>query len=352
MKITVISGLKKGLRRGEIKRLRRDQNFRALALLSGGLDSLLAVRLIREEGIEIIGIGFSSPFFSSAAGEAAASRLRIPFSHFDLTDELLKILPHPRYGYGKNLNPCADCHKLMIREAFRRRKELGADFVITGEVLGQRPKSQTRDMLYAVAGGGEKGLLLRPLSARLLPETIPEREGWVNRDKLLDISGRSRKRQLALAEKFGITEYTSPGGGCLLTEAAFCRKMAELKYQEGWKAEYLRLLSLGRHFRLPSGGRVISGRDEKENDRLEKAARRDDCFFQTTVHPGSLLLLKSRGRLNQDDLATAAAIAARYSRERTAAAVKVNCRVAGKPGEDRKITVAPLPLKKLEALRI
>lgn len=321
-------------------------------MLSGGLDSLLAVRLIREEGIEVTGIGFSSPFFTSASGKTAARHLRIPFVHFDLTNEFLKILLHPRYGYGKNLNPCADCHRLMIREAFRRREELGADFVITGEVLGQRPKSQTRDMLNAVAKGGEEGLLLRPLSARLLPETIPEKEGWVNRENMLDISGRSRKRQLALVVKFGITEYATPGGGCLLTKAAFCRKMEELKCQEGWKAEYLRWLSLGRHFRLPSGARVMSGRDEKENDRLEKAARKDDYFFQTIVHPGSLVLLKSRGRPDQEDLATAAAIAARYSRERTADVVKVNCRGAGKPGENQELTVAPLSSEKLEALRI
>ena len=334
------------------KKKRDGRKLRALALLSGGLDSLLAVRLIQEQGIEVIGIGFSSPFFSFVPGENAAGHLKIPFSHFDLTAELLKIIDHPRYGYGKNLNPCADCHQVMIREAFRRRKDLEADFVISGEVLGQRPKSQTRDMLNAVAGGGEKGLLLRPLSARLLPVTIPEKKGWVNRKKLFNISGRSRKRQLALAEKFGITEYSPPGGGCLLTEAAFCRKMMELKHQEGWKPEYLFLLSLGRHFRLPSETRVISGRDEKENDRMERVARRGDYLFQTAIHPGSLLLLKSRARPDQDDLITAAALAARYSRERTAAAVKVNCWVAGKSGENQELTVAPLSSEKLEALRI
>lgn len=331
---------------------RDGRKHRALALISGGLDSLLAVRLIQEQGIKVTGIGFSSPFFSSTAGEAAARRLGISFHSMDITADFLKILPHPHYGYGKNLNPCADCHQIMIREAFRRRQELGADFVITGEVLGQRPKSQTRDMLNAVARGGEKGLLLRPLSARLLPVTIPEEKGWLKREDLLDISGRSRRRQISLADKFGIRKYLSPGGGCLLTEAGFCRKMKELWEHEGWKAGYLHLLSIGRHFRLPSGARAISGRDEKENDRLERVARRGDYLFQTAIHPGSVVLLKSRGSPDQNDLNTAAAVAARYSKEKNAAAVQVICRVWGKPREDTEMTAAPLPSERLDSLRI
>jgi hypothetical protein len=169
---------------------------------------------------------------------------------------------------------------------------------------------------------------------------------------LLNISGRSRKRQLALAEKFGITEYSTPGGGCLLTEAGFCRKMRELKEREGWTPGYLRLLSLGRHFRLPSGSRVVSGRDERENNLLEKAAGKHDCLLQTVDSPGSLVLLKCGPNPDENDIITAAAIAARYSKEKNRTTLQVSCRIRGKPGEDREMTAAPLPSEKLELLRI
>lgn len=288
--------------------------MKALILLSGGLDSILAAELIRQQGIETIGVGFKSPFFGCEKGRRAARELGMPFYYFDIASQLIEILKHPRYGYGKNLNPCIDCHRMMVREAFRRMEYLGASFVVTGEVLGERPKSQNHSGLNAVAKAGKEGLLLRPLSALLLEETIPEREGWVNRQELLDISGRSRKRQIELAARFGIKDYPSPAGGCLLTESGYCRKLLELKNKEGWKAEHLELLRLGRHFRLLSGNKAVSGRNEAENRKLHEIALPDDYFFQAVEKPGSLALLRAKGGSSGDDIKVAASICTRYSK--------------------------------------
>jgi len=243
--------------------------MKALALLSGGLDSILAARVIMDQGIEVVGISFSTPFFSSERGRRSALELGIDFRSYDITAEYIGILSHPRYGYGRNCNPCTDCHRLMVLVAARKLEELEASFIVTGEVVGQRPKSQTRDALNAVAKVISTKLLLRPLSALLLSETFPEKEGWVDRSKLLSLSGRSRKAQLALAAEYGLKDYSSPGGGCLLTEPGYCRKLLELKEKEGWKIPDLELLRVGRHFRIPSGARVVSGRDDRDS-RVDK----------------------------------------------------------------------------------
>lgn len=303
--------------------------MKALALLSGGLDSMLAVRLIIDQGIEATGVGFTSPFFGSERGRRAAENLGIPFQARDITAGMIGILQHPVYGYGKNLNPCTDCHRLMVASAAGLLEEEGAAFIISGEVLGQRPKSQTRDALNAVAKGAGRGLLLRPLSALLLEETVPEREGWVDRSRLLGVSGRSRKVQIELAEKYGLTGYGSPGGGCLLTEAGFCRKLLELKEHEGWEPGELALLRVGRHFRLPSDGRAVSGRDRGENEELERLARPGDLLFQAVERPGSLILLRKMGPVTARDRDLAAAICRRYSKEKNADGLAVSCRVKG-----------------------
>ena len=312
---------------------------------------MLATRLILEQGIEVVGICFATPFFSGERGSRSAAALGIPVHPFDITGEFIEILKHPVYGYGKNCNPCTDCHRLMISTAGRRMEELGASFIITGEVIGQRPKSQTRDALNAVAGGVPKGFLLRPLSARLLGETIPEKEGWVDRTKLLGISGRSRKIQFALAKRYGLKGYSSPGGGCLLTESGFCRKLMELKEREGWEVDDLELLRVGRHFRLPSGAKVVSGRDELENLILEKLARGDDYLFQASARPGSLILLRKSGEVSPEDRATAAAICVRYSKEKEGR-VEIGCRKGSGKGEGSMVTAHRLPADRLEQIRI
>lgn len=306
--------------------------MKALSLLSGGLDSILATRLILDQGIEVIGVGFSSPFYTSSRGQRAAAGLEIPFYSRDLTEGMIAILNNPVYGYGKHLNPCTDCHRLMVATAAGLLDELGASFIFTGEVLGQRPKSQTRDALNAVAKGVGRGLLLRPLSALLFPETIPEREGWVDRSRLLGIFGRSRKIQFDLAEKYGLSGYASPGGGCLLTEKVFCRKLEELKEHEGWEADELNLLRVGRHFRLSPGVRAVSGRNQEENENLEELAREGDYLFQAAERPGSLVLLRKRGPVTDRDRELAAAICLRYSKEKDPTRLEIVYREVGRDG--------------------
>jgi tRNA U34 2-thiouridine synthase MnmA/TrmU len=333
--------------------------MKALALLSGGLDSYLAVKLLQEQSIEAIGVSFRSPFFGCEGGRKAATLLDIPFHCVDITEKYLPLLENPRYGYGKHLNPCTDCHRLMVAEAFSRMEGLMASFVVTGEVLGQRPKSQHRDALNSVAKGGARGLLLRPLSAKLLEETIPEKEGWVDRSRLLDISGRSRVRQMELARKFGVSEKFSPGGGCLLTDDEYCRRLREIKDREGWTVASTALLRVGRHFRLPLragshfGAKAVSGRDEQENEDLDKMAREGDLLFQARERPASLVLLRdASGKAGPEDIALAAAITARYSRAAAGQPIAIDYWRKGCFAERETTTAAPPPPADLEAWRI
>ncbi|HDL65061.1 MAG TPA: DUF814 domain-containing protein [Proteobacteria bacterium] len=326
--------------------------MKALALLSGGLDSMLAARLIMDQGVEVLGISYSTPFFSSERGRRSALELGIDFQSYDITAEYIGILRHPRYGYGRNCNPCTDCHRLMVSIATRKLEELAASFIITGEVVGQRPKSQTRDAMNAVAKGTSPGLLLRPLSALLLPETMPEKEGWVDRSKLLSLSGRSRKDQFALAARYGLKDYSSPGGGCLLTEPGYCRKLLELKEEEGWKIPDLELLRVGRHFRISSGVQVVSGRDDRENRALIKLAGENDYLFQATLRPGSQVLLRCRGEYLSGDIAAAAAICARYSKEKEEPIFEIDYWRGGERREVKRISASPMAEEGLDGFRI
>ncbi len=313
---------------------------------------MLAARVIMDQGITVIGISFSSPFFRSERGRQSARELGIEFHSIDISAGYIGILKHPRYGYGKNCNPCTDCHRFMISIAARKLEELGASFIITGEVVGQRPKSQTRDAMNAVAKGAAPGLLLRPLSALLLGETIPEQEGWVDRGRLLAISGRSRREQYRLAEKYGLKDYSSPGGGCLLTESGYCRKLMELKEEEGWNISDLNLLRVGRHFRIHPGARVVSGRNDGENQELIKLAEENDYLFQATRRPGSLVMLRCRDEYDPGDLAAGAAICARYSKEKEKALFEIDYWRGGKRKEVRQISASPMPEDDLNGLRI
>ena len=247
---------------------------RGLSLMSGGLDSQLAVRVLQRAGAEMEAVAFETPFFRADAARKAAAALGVPLRVVDFTDEEVALVENPPHGFGGAMNPCIDCHAAMIRRAGELMRELGYDFVATGEVRGQRPMSQNSQSLVTVEkASGMKGRLVRPMSAKLLEPTIPELEGLIDREKLLDISGRSRERQIALAAEFGITDYPSPAGGCKLTEEAFGRKLRDLKDHEGLRSrELLELLTVGRRFRLPGGSSVILGRDAVENGRLEKGS--------------------------------------------------------------------------------
>lgn len=276
----------------EVRRGEREKR-RALVLLSGGLDSMLACEVLRRCGVEVFGIAFKSPFFGGAKAEKAASYLGVPLVVVDITEPHLEVVKKPRFGYGKNLNPCIDCHALMVAQALAEMEKLQADFLATGEVLGERPKSQNREALAQVArasGAGE--LLLRPLSARLLPETRPEREGWVDREKLLDISGRSRRRQMDLAQKWGITEYENPAGGCLLTDAGFSSRLEELlrRVPECDRRD-VELIKLGRQV-WRGNTLLVVGRRHEENLGLEEIALPSDALCRERERPGPTALLR------------------------------------------------------------
>ena len=228
--------------------------MKAISLFSGGLDSQLAVAVIQKQGITVEGVNFTSPFFGAdERTQKAARHLGINLHLLPVGEEYItQVLRNPKYGYGKNMNPCIDCHAFMIRKAGDFMSEIGASFIITGEVLGQRPMSQNKSSLMTVEKlSGYRGYVVRPLSGKLLSPTIPEQEGWIERDKLLDISGRGRTRQIQLAEELGIKEYPSPAGGCLLTEANYARRLRIIMDSKEIPGQTeLELLKLGRHFIL------------------------------------------------------------------------------------------------------
>ncbi|CZE46222.1 argininosuccinate synthase domain-containing protein [Campylobacter geochelonis] len=252
--------------------------MKALSLFSGGLDSMLAIRLMAMQGIEVtalhMDIGFGSRGDKSELLRKRAELAGAKFKIIDIKNKYLQdVLLHPKYGYGKNFNPCVDCHGFMFKTALLMLEDEGASFIVTGEVLGQRPMSQRKEALFNVSSlsGDENGLILRPLCAKHLEPTTPELKGWVEREKLLDISGRGRTRQLAMAKEFGFDEFESPGGGCLLTMQNFASKMKDALKFEGLDT-YLdtQILKFGRHLRLDDGAKVIIGRDEKDNEGLER----------------------------------------------------------------------------------
>ena len=239
--------------------------------MSGGLDSQLAIRVLQNAGAEVEAVCFSTPFFDCTAAKAAAEALGVKLHVIDFTADEISLIENPPHGFGGAMNPCIDCHALMIRRAGELMERLGYEFVATGEVQGQRPMSQNKQSMGIVEKcSGLKGRLIRPLSAKLLEPTIPELEGRIDRERLLDISGRGRERQIALAAEFGIVDYPSPAGGCKLTEEGFCRKLKDLKDHEGLGDRRLvELLLVGRRFRLPGGSGVILGRDRAENGVLK-----------------------------------------------------------------------------------
>jgi len=243
---------------------------KALGLCSGGLDSILAALILKDQGIDVTWISFETPFFDAKAAKKASKQTGIPLIVKDITDAYMKMIKAPKAGFGKNMNPCMDCHTLMFAEAGAMMAETGADFLFSGEVVGQRPKSQTKNSLrYVEKNCGFEGLILRPLSAGLLPETIAEQKGLVDRRRLLSISGRSRKPQAALAQKYGITEYPAPAGGCLLTNKGYSQRLRDLLYvQKTQSKTQLYLLKYGRHFRLNSRSKLVVGRNQAENKRI------------------------------------------------------------------------------------
>jgi tRNA-specific 2-thiouridylase len=286
---------------------------RALGLLSGGLDSMLAATVLRQQGIEVAGVVFVTPFFGAARARESAAHLGLPLVEQDITEAYYPLLVSPPRGFGSQHNPCIDCHILMLRQAAALMEAQGFDFVFTGEVLGQRPMSQHRGALNLVAReSGCPELVLRPLSAKLLTPTRPELEGWVDRERLLDISGRGRKRQMELASHYGITNYPSPAGGCLLTDPGYAARLKELlTHIPKPSRRDLELLKWGRHFRLPGGVKVVVGRTHKENEAISRLLASGDLVLRVQGFPGPLVLVP--GAFNLEGMAEAALLAASYS---------------------------------------
>ncbi len=272
---------------------------KAVALISGGLDSILAARIMMDQGFEIVGLYGTSAFSKSYGAEETthasrvAQEVGIDLRVMDLGQEYIDLIRNPDHGYGKNSNPCIDCKIYMLRKAKAVMEELGSPFVITGEVLGQRPMSQRRDTLHVIErDSGMKNMILRPLSAKLLPPTRAEEDGLVDRERLLGISGRSRSVQLMLAERYGITGFSTPAGGCLLTDKNFSEKLTDLFHDKRSVAPHdIRLLTVGRHFRFDAGAKVVVGRDRRENGVLLSLARNGYHLFSPSGFPGPVALL-------------------------------------------------------------
>lgn len=331
--------------------------IKAIALLSGGLDSTLAVKLMLEEGIGVEAVNFLTVFctctsHSSCRLEAkkVSEELGIPLKVFNISREYLELVKHPRHGYGKNMNPCIDCRIFMFRKAGEYMREVGASFLITGEVLGERPMSQRRDAMRLIEKeAGLEGLILRPLSAKLLELTIPEKEGWIEREKLLDIKGRSRKPQIELAAQFGIKDYPCPAGGCLLTDSIFAARLRDLFRHSEATLNDIHLLKVGRHFRLSPRAKLVVGRDEGENMKLLTLGQPGDLCFRAADFPGPIAL--ARGELTDEDIATSSSITARYGQGKGEDTLKVDY---WKLPEEKiqSIIVSPMREEELERLRV
>ena len=331
---------------------------KAAALISGGLDSLLAARVMQEQGIHVEGINFYTGFCVEGHTHAirkkdrkkekrnnalwVAEQLGIKLHIIDIVEDYKTVVLNPKHGYGANLNPCLDCKIFMVNKALEwiRKKEF--DFIITGEVMGQRPMSQRKETLPVVADeSGAEDLLLRPLCAKNLPETRPEREGWVDRDGLYDFSGRSRKPQMALAAEFGIEDYAQPAGGCcFLTDAQYAVKLADLWQARGsrqYEMDDIMLLKVGRHLRPAPHYKLIISREEGEGNFLRGYRHQYPCL-NSVSHPGPLALID--GEVDEAELTLAARIVARYGQGRSAEEVVLEYTAPG--AAPRELRVKPL----------
>lgn len=319
-----------------------DKKYKAVGLLSGGLDSAIAAKLLLDQGIEVHAVTIAMPWGCGEPSRVVklAQALGMPLKIIPLADDYLAILKEPKYGFGSAHNPCIDCHIYMVRKAAEYMREIGASFVFTGEVLGQRPMSQRRKCLdWVEVDGGVPGRLLRPLSAKLLPPTIPEEEGIVDREKLLDISGRARRQQYDLADQLGVAEYSAPGGGCLLTEKLFGDRLKDVLKRGCSDMASTAVLGIGRYFRVDDNTFIILGRDERENEKLIACAMPEDVLLRPMVFPGPVALLRSRAVMSAH-IVLAAGLSQFYSKSRGKEPLPVSCWRCDDPARVQEVTAA------------
>ena len=309
--------------------------MKALCAFSGGLDSLLASELVRAQGVDVLALFFETPFFSSAKARDSAASIDLPLKVVDITHRHLSMLQNPKHGFGGHMNPCIDCHALMIRITGEMLQGEGASFVITGEVLGQRPMSQNIKALSMVEfESGLQGLLLRPLSAKRLQPTIPEKRGWIDREKLMGFSGRSRKPQMELAERLHVKDYPSPAGGCLLTDEVFSRRLKDLlSAKPDFELREIELLKVGRHFRLGPNTKLVVGRNKEENQAIHALWRENDLLLRTISVPGPTVLLS--GDVSPDLTELAASVTVSYSDAKDDELTEISLKGQGRD-EERK----------------
>lgn len=333
--------------------------IKAVGMLSGGLDSTLAAHILQEMGVEILGVNFSTGFcitdhhrqlnrddepVQKMQNEALrlGADLKIPLEIIDISTEYWDVLLNPQYGYGANMNPCIDCRIMMFTKAKRYMEDIGAHFVFSGEVMGQRPKSQRKPVLSEIAEqAGLEGYLLRPLSAKLLPETIPEKLGWIDREQLYDISGRTRKKQMELVEKFNIKYYPQPAGGCCtLTDEAYSDKLRDMlndNNEQPLTPEDVILLKVGRHFRPAPGVKVIVARDEQEG-RFLSGFKLGRSVMETVNFGGPVTLIT--GETTDEQMSDIARLTARYGQGRNSEMVQLKL-ISN--GNSKNLEVAPFP---------
>lgn len=306
---------------------------KVVALLSGGLDSQLAVKMMQKQGFEVFAVAIKTPFCDFDCGRGCGFEIReraddlgVDLKTVYLGDEYIEMLKHPKHGIGAGMNPCIDCRSMMFEAAKKRMKEVGAEFVISGEVLGQRPMSQHRRALGLIEKEADlEGKILRPLSARLLPPTTPEKDGLIKREDLGMIRGRTRRGQLDMAKDFGIVDPPNAGGGCLLTDPAFGMRAKDLfGHTETPTINDIDLLKVGRHFRLDPHTKLIVGRDEDENRTIDSLALKEDVLLEVADFVGPVSLL--RGETSLEHTGFAASVTVRYSDAPRDESVKVNTR--------------------------
>ncbi|OGS39831.1 MAG: hypothetical protein A3K77_05900, partial [Euryarchaeota archaeon RBG_13_31_8] len=291
---------------------------KAIGLLSGGLDSTLAVKLMIDQGVHVTAFNMITPFCTCTrkgckheAGKVA-KQFKISVKIIAVGEDYIEMIKHPKHGYGSNMNSCIDCRIFMFKKAKAYMEEIGARFIFTGEVLGQRPMSQHRRAMNLIEKeSGLQGLILRPLSAKLLSPTIPEEQQWVDREKLLDIQGRRRLPQIELAKKIGVKDYPCPAGGCRLTDPQFAKRLKEALDHKEDTIRDIQLLKYGRHVRLPSGAKVIVGRNEEENKVLLQYMNPEDIALEVIGTGSPITLIKKHK--GEGDLRQAAKLCIRYS---------------------------------------